>query len=119
MKPKILYIDDEQDLVEIASAFFEDEGLPIDVCTTYQSALEMIRNNKYDMIISDANMPTGSGKELVSLVRKEGSFCGKSILVTGNIENMDDEENQSYEMIVIKPLHFQEFINKVKKLILL
>lgn len=59
MSPRVLYIDDEADLVELASSFFEDSDIPIDTSTDFHHALKMIRNNKYDIIISDVNMPSG------------------------------------------------------------
>jgi CheY-like chemotaxis protein len=115
MSPRILYIDDEVDLVELASSFFEDEGLPIDSCTTFHDALERVRNNKYDLIISDVHMPTGSGHELRSIITKEKLFQGKFILVTGS--GSDLENQNDYDLIIYKPLDFQELIIQVKKLL--
>ena len=58
---KILYIDDEPDLLAIASSFFEDAGLPIETCQDFDQALQRIRSRSYDLIISDSRMPGGSG----------------------------------------------------------
>lgn len=120
MKPsRILYIDDELDLLDLAASFFEDESLPIETCSDFQEALNLIRKNKYDLIISDAKMPSGSGYELFSIIRSEGLFNGKIILVTGNIAEYGDDEKYGYDLVVYKPIRFQELVGKVKEMLLL
>lgn len=116
-QPKILYIDDEFDLLNLASSFFEDEALPIETCTTFSEALDKIRSGTYDLIISDARMPTGSGKELLSIIRSEKLFTGKFILVTGNLDFQDDDDKNSYDLVLFKPLRFQDLVDQAKEML--
>ncbi len=117
--PRILYIDDEEDLVNLAESFFMDENIPVDTATSFHQALEMIKKRSYDLIISDAMMPTGTGQELLRLVKSEKLFSGKFILVTGNIENNENQQHREYDMVIYKPLRFQELIHEAKKMLLL
>lgn len=116
-RPKILYIDDEHDLLSLAASFFEDESLPIDTCTNFSEALSKIRAGSYDLIISDARMPTGSGKELLSIIKSEKLNCGKFILVTGNLDFHDENEKDDYDLILFKPLRFQDLVDHAKKML--
>lgn len=116
-QPKILYIDDENDLLNLASSFFEDESLPIETCTTFSEAMEKIRNSTYDLIISDARMPTGSGQELLSKIRAEKLFSGKFILVTGNLDFQDENDKNSYDLVLYKPLRFQDLVDQAKEML--
>ena len=115
-KSKILYIDDEVDLLDLASSFFEDENLPIDISSDFNDALAKIRGQHYDLIISDAKMPSGSGHELIKIIRSEG-FAGKIILVTGNLESMNENNDRAYDMVIYKPINFQELVETVKSLL--
>jgi DNA-binding response OmpR family regulator len=115
--PKILYIDDEEDLLSLAESFFEDENLPIDISTNFHDALEKIKSTTYDLIISDARMPSGSGEELFQLIKSEGHFSGKFILVTGNMDHFDPNVPSEYDQVIYKPLRFHELVEKVKKLL--
>lgn len=115
--PKILYIDDEVDLVNLAESFFMDEKISIDTSTSFHEAFEKIRTIPYDLIISDARMPTGNGLELLRLIKDEKLFSGKFILVTGNVENHESREVKECDMVIYKPLRFQELIEEVKKLL--
>ena len=115
---KILYIDDEEDLVDLAKSFFLDENLHIDTCTSFHSALDLIKQKQYDLIISDARMPTGSGVNLMSVVKAEKLFTGKCILVTGNVESTDELEAAGFDKILYKPIKFHDLIDEVKRLLI-
>jgi DNA-binding response OmpR family regulator len=116
-QPRILYVDDEKDLLSLAQSFFEDEKLAIDTCSCFNEALYKVRTYSYDLIISDARLPAGSGKELLRRLREE-KFQGKFIMVTGNLEH-EDEGRDDYDLILFKPLHFQELVNQAKRILLL
>lgn len=115
--PRILYIDDELDLVQLAASFFEDEFIPIETCTSFEEALEKIRNNSYDLIISDARLPEGSGKELISIIKSENLNCGKVIIVTGNLDFKEENDSSTYDLVLFKPLRFQELVEHAKNLL--
>lgn len=116
-QPKIMYIDDECDLLNLASSFFEDEEIPIETCSNFNEALEKIRKGSYDLIISDARMPTGNGTDLLKIIRDEKVFEGKFILVTGNLDYQNEPEKNLYDLILFKPLRFQELVDHVKEML--
>jgi DNA-binding NtrC family response regulator len=116
-QPKIMYIDDESDLLNLASSFFEDESIPIDTSDSFIDALDKIRQSSYDLIISDARMPTGSGRELLKIIRDEKLFNGKFILVTGNLDYKNEDDNDVYDLVLFKPLRFQELVDHAKKML--
>jgi DNA-binding response OmpR family regulator len=118
MTARILYIDDEIDLLDLASSFFEDEDLPIDTTSNFDEALSLIRSNEYDLIISDAKMPSGSGFELFKIIKSEYLFKGKVILVTGNLESQDQCKDLGFDLVVYKPIQFQELVETVKSLLI-
>jgi DNA-binding NtrC family response regulator len=115
--PKILYIDDEQDLLHLAASFFEDEFIPIETCTNFDDALLKIRNQSYDLIISDARFPKGSGKELLSIIKSEKLDCGKVIIVTGNLDFKEDNDKDAFDLVLFKPIRFQELVAHAKNLL--
>lgn len=116
-QPKIMYIDDECDLLNLASSFFEDEEIPIETCSNFFEALDKIRKGSYDLIISDARMPTGNGTELLKIIRDEKVFSGKFILVTGNLDYKNESDQSLYDLVLFKPLHFQELVDQTKKML--
>lgn len=114
---KVLFVDDEEDLLEIAVGFFEDENLDLDTASDFSTALSKIKENNYDVIISDANMPTGSGIELFTILNNEMNYKGKLILATGDLENPAWKKTTRYDFVVNKPLDFADLIQRVKSIV--
>lgn len=115
---KVLFVDDEVDLLEIASGFFEDENISLDVCSDFHKALKLTEINQYDVIITDANMPSGSGLELLRILKNEKKFPGKLILVTGDLLK-NNSKITYHDVIVHKPIAFTDLIEQIKSFNLL
>lgn len=113
----ILYVDDEKDLLELACTFFEDENLNLETSHDYLQALELIRNKRYDLIITDVRMPAGSGPELIAKAREEGNFSGKFILVSGDLKSQEEATIARCDLMLSKPLDFFALIASVKELL--
>ena len=67
---KALVVDDEESVCEAVTAILELEGL--DVASTINSvdAVELVRKNAYDLIISDLKMPVMDGIQFYDRVRE-------------------------------------------------
>lgn len=114
---KVLYIDDEVDLLDIAKGFFEEENIDVDTCSDFNEALKLAEQNFYDVIISDANMPSGSGLELFRILRNEMNYVGKLVIATGDLQKRDSQEIHGYDLAIYKPIDFFELIDNVRKLV--
>jgi len=81
---RVLYVDDEQSLLELASTYLEDkEGFVVSIAADADEAIRLQERNRYDAIISDYQMPRKDGIELLREVRGGGDgtpfiiFTGK------------------------------------------
>ena len=112
---KILYVDDEVDLLDLAASFFEDEGLILETSSDFNVALSLIQKHSYDLVITDAKMPTGSGYDLIKYLRSDQKFQGKIILATGSLQ--DAGGSAGYDIVVQKPIDFLNLIDTVKSML--
>ena len=79
----ILYVDDEESLLELGKIFLERNGqFAVDIITSASEALTLIGQKPYDAIISDYQMPEMDGIELLKHVRASGKTI-PFILFTG------------------------------------
>jgi DNA-binding NarL/FixJ family response regulator len=66
----LLLVDDEQDVVDALARTVRDRGYRILAATSGTKAMELLEQEKVDLLISDIDMPDMSGLELVTRVRK-------------------------------------------------
>jgi CheY-like chemotaxis protein len=69
-KPKILVVDDEQDICGIAQLLLEKAGCDVVCATDPARALAEIERKDYDLLITDMLMPEIDGLELINSVRR-------------------------------------------------
>lgn len=68
MKGKLLFIDDEQMILNMLKKNFEMEGYTVFTADTADKALKCLKHTP-DLILLDINMPDMDGLELCSLIR--------------------------------------------------
>jgi two-component system, NtrC family, response regulator PilR len=67
---KILVVDDERSMRELLELVLKREGYVVHKAENGTRALELVRQNVYDLIISDVKMPDINGIELLARVRE-------------------------------------------------
>lgn len=71
-KIKILIVEDEQMLAEILSDTLSDRNFDVRIANDGLQALEIVRDDRFDVIVSDIMMPNLDGYSLARKLRNEG-----------------------------------------------
>ena len=69
-KGKILVVDDEKSIREILQIFLTNEGYSVSVANNGAVAIEDIKKDIFDLIITDMNMPKASGLDLLKSAKQ-------------------------------------------------
>ena len=69
--PNILIIDDEPNIIELATAYLSREGYELHTASDGPSGLKAARAFKPDLIVLDVMLPGLDGLELLSTLRRE------------------------------------------------
>ena len=77
IKIKVLVVDDELNSTNLLKKVLLKRGLDVDAETDSVKAKTMIENNLYDIIVSDLQMPSVSGMDLLNVTPKETLFILK------------------------------------------
>jgi len=112
---KILVVDDSRELREILEEYLESEGDSVEGADNGKEALEKYRNNYYDLIITDLNMPELAGMELIKTIRQENEVT-EFVIITGyaSIDSaVEAIKNGAFDYIV-KPFRMEELKVVVK-----
>ncbi|WP_378954474.1 response regulator [Pelosinus sp. sgz500959] len=81
-KFKILIVDDEQDVAVVLEDFLRMEGYEVSSTTSPIEALEMIKQQKYHIVLSDIVMPKMDGIDFLTQVKQYDALT-QVIMMTG------------------------------------
>lgn len=87
---KVLIVDDTHSIVETIMDYLELEGIVADCAYHGESALKLIEDNHYDVIIMDIMMPKMDGISAVKKLREE-LFCNTPILFLTAKDTLNDK----------------------------
>jgi signal transduction histidine kinase/DNA-binding response OmpR family regulator len=80
--PRILVVDDEEDLLNVFKDLFRQRGESIDTAGTGEQAIEKLQSGAYEVVISDINLPGINGLEVLRIAKRENpDVC--VIMITG------------------------------------
>jgi CheY-like chemotaxis protein len=117
---RILFIDDEQVLVEIARRMLEKLGYRVDARTGSVEAVEAFRNHPeaFDLVITDQTMPNMTGLQLVEEMRNIRPDI-PIILCTGFSDVISKENYRSYGIdgFVLKPIIKREIATAIRSVL--
>ena len=111
---KLLIVDDEIDIREFAKSFFKKRGIDVITASGGREALEIIQNEKPDLVLLDVRMEEMTGVEVLRLL-KEKNLSPKVIMVTGvEEESVINEAKELGALFYIhKPLILEELVKIV------
>jgi len=66
----ILIVDDDKIILDSLCEFLKLEGYNASGAESYKQAVSQIQKNRFALVITDINLPDGSGFELLNLIRK-------------------------------------------------
>lgn len=115
-KNRILFVDDEAFILFSLRRFFKQNNIEVDVETDSIKAVELIRENKYKVIISDFRMPNMNGAEFLEIV-KEISPESVRLVLSAQItqESLQEIINKSeVYRLVSKPWKDKELLSIVQ-----
>jgi CheY-like chemotaxis protein len=115
-KPRILWVDDEIDLLKPHILFISEKGYDLETATNGADALDMIEEKRYDLVFLDENMPGISGIETLQQIREMDQNL-PVVMVTKSEEEhiMEDAIGAQIADYLIKPVNPNQLLLSIKK----
>ena len=113
---KILWVDDEVELLKPHVLFLQGKGYEVDTCNNGYDAIDMAAEGSYDLIILDEMMPGMTGLETLPQI-KEVRPTTPVIMVTKSEEEniMDKAVGSKIADYLIKPVNPNQVLLSIKK----
>lgn len=116
----ILVVDDEPDSLEVASRLLRHYGATVWLAADGQEALEVIKQHRPSVVISDLSMPVLDGWGLVSALNRNRSTSDLPVIALTAHAMVGDREraiSAGFQNYLIKPLNPATFITDLLRLL--
>jgi len=117
MKEKILVVDDEKDILELIDFNLSKNGYRVRTVTSGEEALELIKENDYDLIILDLMLPGVDGFDICKIIKADKNKANIPIvMVTAKADEADKVAGLEIgaDHYVTKPFSPRELLAIVK-----
>ncbi len=104
---RALVVDDSRAIREAMTSMLGREGWIVDVAEDGARALQMSRQQKYDLVVTDLEMPELGGFELIARLRKDERFAQTPIVIItsrANPEHRRKAKDLGVRALVAKPI---------------
>lgn len=113
----ILLVEDDKDIVEIITDYFDNNKFNFSVAEKGNTALAMIFENTYDLLILDIMLPDINGYDICKEVRKNRDTPIIFITALDSQENILKGYSYGCDDYIVKPFSLPVFKSKVEALI--
>lgn len=114
---KILIIDDDAGVRDSMQEFIKDSGYVIYTASSAEEALELLKSEIVDVVITDIILTGMDGLELTDLIKH--NYDIDVIVMTGYSEKFSYEDaiNKGASDLVFKPIRYRELMLRLKRVL--
>ncbi len=110
----ILLVEDDYAMLEVINDLLTQLGATTETAANGLIAWELIKKNKFDMIISDIQMPVMDGIQLLEKLRGLNTLTPPMILITGQAQITTKEAIAKGAIaLLLKPFNIRSFTDLV------
>lgn len=115
-KIKILWVDDEIDLLKPHIMFLENKGYEVVTATNGNDAIDLVGASHFDIIFLDENMPGISGLETLGPIKNISSNVPIVMITKSEEESiMEEAIGSKIADYLIKPVNPNQILHSIKK----
>jgi len=90
LQKRILVIDDSLTVRELEKRLLEEQGYRVDVAVDGMDGWNAVRRNRYQLVITDVDMPRMDGIELVTSIRKDNQLHSLPVMIISYKDRSED-----------------------------
>ncbi len=115
-KPRILWVDDEIDVLRAHIIFLENKDYKVETANNGLDAIEKVKERFFDIIFLDENMPGMTGLETLTRIKDVAPNVPVIMITKSEEENiMDEAIGSKIADYLIKPVNPKQILLSLKK----
>ncbi len=114
---RVLLVDDHYDTCIGMKRMLERHGYEITVAHTAEQAVEKVRTEEFDLLISDIGLPDRSGYDLMREVRLNNDLPGIALSGFGSEQDVNQAREAGFAEHLTKPVSFERLEKTIQSLL--
>jgi signal transduction histidine kinase/CheY-like chemotaxis protein len=114
---RVLLVDDHHDTCIGMKRMLERHGYQITVAHTAQQAVEKVRTEQFDLLISDIGLPDRSGYDLMREVRLNNDLPGIALSGFGSEQDVNEAREAGFSEHLTKPVNFERLEKTIQSVL--
>lgn len=117
-KNRILVVDDEEALRTVLSTELSSEGYEVSTAGDGNEAIDLVKENNYDLVLLDIKMPNVDGFEVLKYIKGDKPDI-KVIMLTGfaDLKNAIESKRLGAEDFVSKPYDLVDLLTTIERVL--
>lgn len=118
-KRRALVVDDVADVTEMLSVLLTHAGYEVRTADSAASAISLVQESQFDVIISDIGMPQMNGYELARAVRGISGYDAVPMVALTGYSKFDDRQRSldaGFNAHLTKPIEPRELLDLIEQL---
>lgn len=115
---RLLLVDDDPNMQRMVALFLNKNSYKLDIADNGRSALVRLEKQKYDLIISDMQMPLMDGSELLRKMRSKKIKTPVILISAYTATDMPNEiDTSDFAEVLFKPFESSNLISIINKIL--
>ncbi len=120
-KKRVLVVDDSITVREIERKLLLSAGYDVEVAVDGMDGWNAVRNNLFDLVVTDVDMPRLNGLQLLSMIKQDAALTSIPVIVVSYKDRPEDQERALHlgaDLFIAKAnFHDETFKNSVAELL--
>ncbi len=114
---RVLLVDDHQDTCLSMKRMLERRGYNVTIANSADQAVEKVRTEDFDLLISDIGLPDRSGYELMREIRLDNRLPGIALSGFGTEQDVHQAKEAGFAEHLTKPINFERLEKTIQDLL--
>jgi DNA-binding NtrC family response regulator len=116
--PRVLIVDDDELIRRLCSEIAQSCDMSVETAATTEAAIEFLRREPFDLVVTDIRVPDIGGLELIKRIRAIGHEVGIVVLTGhGTIDMAVDAIYSGVLDYITKPFTIEVFEQRLRKVV--
>jgi CheY-like chemotaxis protein len=112
---RILLVEDHLDTGVVMERLLKAQGYIVERVMNKASALEAAKAGKFDILVSDIDLPDGTGHEIMEELGRDGRMPGIALSGFGTEGDMSRSRRAGFGVHLVKPVNFEELLAEIER----